>query len=68
MMSLINCCHHCVAPKRHPGCHDSCSDYSAEKELHNQRKEADAKRRKVKNDIYTQRADMVTKAIKRHGR
>lgn len=60
-MGTINCCHFCVPPKRHPGCHGHCPEYAAEKA-------ADAKRRKVKSDIYSQRADLVTKALKRHGR
>ena len=65
---IINCCHYCVAPKRHPGCHDSCPDYAAQKAEHEKLKAADAKRRKVEDDIYNQRAENVTKALKRHGR
>ena len=68
MGAIINCCHYCVAPKRHPGCHDSCPEYAAEKALHDKLKAADTEKRKVKNDIYSQRADLITKAIKRHGR
>ena len=67
-MGLINCCHFCVPPKRYPGCHDHCPDYAAEKAEDQRLKEADAKRRKIKNDIYNQRAELVTKALKRHGR
>lgn len=66
-MGFINCCHFCVAPKRHPGCHGYCPDYAEEKALHDQRKAEDDKRRKIKSDIYNQRAENVTKALKRHG-
>ena len=65
---IFKCCHFCVAPKRHPGCHDYCPDYAAEKAENDRCKAADAKRRKVENDIYNQRAENVTKALKRHGR
>lgn len=68
MGAIINCCHYCVAPKRHPGCHDHCPDYAAEKAEHDRRKAADAEKRKVKNDIYNQRSEHVTKALKKHGR
>lgn len=65
---IIKCCHYCVAPKRHPGCHGNCPDYAAEKAEHEKLKAADAEKRKTTNNIYSQRADNVTKALKRHGR
>lgn len=67
-MALIKCCRNCVPPKRHLACWGHCPEYAAEREALNQRKEADAKRRKVKNDIYSQRADNVTKALRKHRR
>ena len=67
-MGLINCCHFCVPPKRHPGCHGNCPEYADEKAEHERLKAADADTRKIKNDIYNQRAELVTKALKRHGR
>ena len=67
-MGMFKCCHPCVPPKRHPGCHDHCPDYAAEKAENDRLKEVDAKRSKARNDIYSQRADLVTKALKRHGR
>ena len=66
-MGLINCCHFCVPPKRHTACWDHCPDYAAEKAEHDRLKAADAEKRKIKNDIYNQRAELVTKALKRHG-
>ena len=32
MGKTIQCCRNCVAPKRHPGCSDTCKDYKREKE------------------------------------
>ena len=26
-MNYFECCHHCVAPKRYPGCSGSCPEY-----------------------------------------
>lgn len=31
-------CHHCVAPKRHPGCHDHCPDYIRAKAKYDQKR------------------------------
>lgn len=38
----VKCCKDCVAPKRHPGCHDTCKEYNDEK----QRQEARKQKRK----------------------
>lgn len=67
-MSIIKCCNGCVAPKRHPGCHDHCPEYGAEKAEHERLKANEFERRKVKNDIYNQRAMHVTKALKNRRR
>ena len=64
----INCCKGCVAPKRYPGCHDHCADYAAERAEYDRLKAAEEKRVKVKNDIYSQRSNSVTKAMRKHGR
>ena len=65
---IIKCCRYCEPPQRHPGCHGKCPLYAAEKAEHDRLKAADAEKRKVKADIYNQRAELVTKAMKRHGR
>ena len=69
---MIKCCYGCVAPKRHEACHEACHghcpEYLAEKEQEEQKKAQDSLRRKVSLDIYQQRADMVAKARRRHGR
>lgn len=67
-MSPIKCCRDCVPPKRHTACWDHCPEYAAEKAEYERLRAEDAKKRKVKSDIYTQRADKVTKALRKHGR
>ena len=37
-MGFFECCHYCKPPKRHPGCHDNCHDYTEQKKLYNERK------------------------------
>ena len=64
----IKCCRDCVAPKRHTACWDHCPEYAAEKAEHERCKVKDDNRRKVRNDIYNQRAINVTKALKKRGR
>ena len=64
----IKCCHSCVAPKRHTACWGHCPEYLAEKEQFEKLKEKEKFKRKVSNDIYQQRSDRVTKALRRHGR
>lgn len=27
-MNYFECCHHCVAPKRYPGCSSKCPEYA----------------------------------------
>ena len=41
-VNYFECCMHCVTPKRHPGCHGTCSEY---KEAHNKYNEDRAKSR-----------------------
>ena len=65
---MIKCCYGCVAPKRHPGCHGHCPEYLAEKEQDEQKKAQVELSRKVSLNIYQQRADMVARARRRHGR
>ena len=65
---VIKCCNGCVAPKRHRACWDHCPEYLAESEERNRLKEAEYRKRRIDNDIYQQRADRVTKAIRHHGR
>lgn len=59
----IRCCHGCMAPNRHPGCHDHCPEYLKEKAEHEARAEADYKRRKTIQNLNEQRYRAVTKAV-----
>ena len=40
-MAGIKCCHGCVAPKRHLGCHDHCEEYIKERDELHRKKEID---------------------------
>lgn len=42
----IQCCRYCVAPKRHPGCHDTCKEYLEEKAINDTEKAERIKREK----------------------
>lgn len=33
-MNTYRACLKCVAPKRHPGCHETCPEYKKDKERH----------------------------------
>ena len=65
---VIKCCMNCVAPKRHTACWGHCPEYIAEREQYENQKGQDDLKRKVGNDIYQQRSDRITKALRRHGR
>lgn len=42
MITKITCCHHCVPPKRYPGCSDHCKEYQE------QRKKREEEKAKIK--------------------
>lgn len=64
----MECCKNCVAPKRHKACWGHCPEYIAERAEYDEKKAQEDKRRKVRNDIYNQRAGRVAKAMRQHGR
>ena len=66
--STIECCHHCVPPKRHTACWGHCPEYKKEKADYEAKKAVEDQRRKVKSDIYCQRADSIAKSNRKHGR
>ena len=51
--------------KRHPGCHDKCEKYLAEKKAHEENMEVKRKEKNLAHGLYVQRRDGVEKAIKR---
>ena len=60
----FECCVLCVKPKRHPGCHDHCPDYLAEKAEHDKRKAHQDKERRIAGGINQQRCSAISKAVK----
>ena len=60
----ISCCHGCMVPKRHPGCHDTCPEYLKERAEHEARKEEDYKRRQLVQNLNEQRYQAIHKAVK----
>lgn len=61
---IIKCCHHCVAPKRHPGCHDHCPEYIEQRALYDERKAIEDEKRQIGISCYQQRDAAVRKAMK----
>ena len=55
-MGRIVCCRHCVAPKRHIGCHATCPEYIVERAKNEKEYEARIKRHDQDSDFYTVRA------------
>ena len=62
---IIECCYQCVAPKRHPGCHDRCPEYLKERKERDAFLEAERKRKEISNGITIQRTAGVTKALRK---
>lgn len=66
--NMFECCHHCTAPKRQPGCHDRCPEYKAAKaEYEASKAEYDHVRGRDNGTAYAQKVDAIRKAT-RHRR
>lgn len=61
----MKCCHHCVPPKRHTACWDTCPDYIEEKAADQEKKEADKKRRAIDSGIRQQRERSMRRILKK---
>ena len=61
----IKCCLGCVAPKRHPGCHDHCPEYIKEKNKYNEERAAAYKKKLIEDGLNTQTFTGITKATKK---
>lgn len=48
-MNYFECCHHCVAPKRYPGCSGKCPDYAEAKAKFNADKQKNQERTATRN-------------------
>ncbi len=60
---MFDCCYKCTQPKRHPGCHDHCGEYLAEKAARD-RKKSQA-HPEIKSGLYCQRTAAVARAKRR---
>lgn len=63
-MRAINCCNGCVAPKRHPACHDHCEEYQKEKAEYEERKAVADREKRISYGLYQQRATALAKNMK----
>lgn len=61
----ITCCNGCVQPKRYPGCHAVCPEYTQQKAKHEAEREKIKKARLTQLNIYEQRGEAVRKANRR---
>lgn len=50
-MNYFECCHHCVAPKRYPGCSGKCPEYAEARVKFNSDKEKNKERTLMRNYI-----------------
>ena len=64
----IHSCKDCVAPKRHPGCHDRCPEYLAEKEQYEKRKAEIDRQKRIEAGLTAQTLAGVNKANKARAR
>lgn len=63
----IKCCKGCVAPKRHPGCHDHCPEYIAEKAEYDAKKAEAYKMKAIRERLDGQQVAAVYRAKKYRG-
>ncbi len=56
----IECCHHCVPPKRHTACWDHCPEYKKEREAFEERKKKD----RIKAGLDAHRTKVVARVMK----
>lgn len=50
--NYFRCCRPCKPPTRHPGCHDTCEQYAAEREKYESDKEALAEAKAKYKEFY----------------
>ena len=61
---MFSHCKNCVAPKRHPGCHDTCPEYKQDREQYGAKKAEFDKKKKAYDDIYAQREKHIRRALR----
>lgn len=64
-MPGFECCHHCIAPKRHPGCHGTCPEYKEARAEHDAKKEAHDRKRQIANGINHETGRQILKITRR---
>lgn len=62
--STIQCCHHCVPPKRHTACWDHCPEYAKEKAEYEERKAAYFGNTEINSGLTAQRTNAVKRAMR----
>lgn len=67
-MDLFECCKHCVAPKRHPGCQDHCIDGMLAKAFSNVLRDERNNKSRVESDIIHQNQKNIGSAQRAHNR
>lgn len=60
--STINCCHHCVPPKRHTACWDHCPEYLQEKAEYEAKKAERRKQMEIEAGLNAQLRSSVKRA------
>jgi hypothetical protein len=61
---MIWCCKECVAPKRHPGCHDRCPEYIEQKAIHEAERAEKRRKKAIEDGLDAQLASGVRRANK----
>ena len=61
-----SCCYGCVAPKRHPGCHDHCPDRREEMALNEEQKAIEKKKKAISAGIDAQKFAGINRANKKN--
>ena len=64
----ITCCYGCVAPKRHPGCHDHCPEYNEERILAIVDDAERKKRKNIEDGLKASKLNVLKSAVKRSGK
>lgn len=70
-MNYFECCHHCVAPKRYPGCSGQCPEYKEARAKYDADKAKQSAGRELKwyiNEHSTATKDGIAKYVRKRPR
>ena len=62
---MFECCKNCVAPKRHPGCHDHCEEYKTARAAYDEKKAAMDRQHNARAGVLSQKDYAIYKAQRR---